>query len=176
MGVAADLGYRVPPPNPAQRVVQAVVSTRAAGWYFARTLPASDRAVARLTGGRTTLSGALGALPTLVLTTTGRRSGRRRDTQLVGIPTGDLLAVVGTNFGQAGTPAWVLNLEAHPRASVAYRGARVEVVAREASPPEREQVLARAREVYVGYPRYLERIAGRRVRVLVLDPAAPDPS
>ncbi len=171
VGLADELSYAFPRPNALHRSVRSVAASRPGAWLLARTAPAMDRATSGLTRGRTTLSGALSALPTLVVTTTGRRSGQAREAQLVGIPAGDGIAVVGTNFGQAHTPAWVLNLEADPRATAAYRGRTVEVVAREAVDAERLEVLARAAEVYLGYPRYLRRISGRRVRVIVLERA-----
>ncbi|MFQ6173328.1 nitroreductase family deazaflavin-dependent oxidoreductase [Oryzobacter sp. R7] len=173
MGIAADLDYAIPVrANVLQRSVRVVASSRPGAWALARTLPALDRFVSRLTRGRTTLSEELSALPVLVVTTTGRRSGLPRPAQLIGIPVGDTLALVGTNFGQASTPTWVLNLEADAHATVTHRGRTLDVLARPATPAERADVLARAPEVYVGYAKYRTRISGRRVRVFVLDPVA----
>ena len=61
-------------------------------------------------------------IPVVDVTTTGRKSGQRRTTHLIAIPYTDTLALIGTNFGQPSTPAWVLNLEADPHARIAYRG------------------------------------------------------
>ena len=113
----------------------------------------------------------LAGLPVLVVTTTGRRSGLPRRAQLIGIPVDDEIALIGTNFGQAATPTWVLNLEADPRASVTHRDLTVEAVARPATEDERAQILELAGRVYVGYPKYLRRVTGRHVRVLVLERA-----
>ena len=137
---------------------------------FSRTVATLDRAAAAATRGRTSGSEVLSGLPVLVLTSTGRRTGRARQTHLVGVPVGDELALLGTNFGQAATPSWVLNLEADPRAAVTYRGVTREVLARPATDEERPAVLAAARRVYPGYPAYQARITGRRVRVFVLEP------
>src|SRR5690606_29515348 len=104
------------------------------------------------------------------LTTTGRKSGQRRTTHLISVPIGDTLALLGTNFGQPRTPAWVLNLEADPRAAVTYRGTTLEVVARESEEAERARVLATAAEVYPGYVKYVERVNNRRIRIFVLEP------
>lgn len=169
MGIAADLSYAIPRPNLVQRSVRLVASTRPGSRGLSRTLPSLDRAVARLSRGRTTAAELLAGLPVVVLTTTGRRTGRPRPAQLVALPVGDTIAFLGTNFGQAGTPAWVLNLEADPSATVTHREITVDVVARPASAAERAEVLARAAEVYVGYPKYLDRVTGRHVRVLVVD-------
>lgn len=173
MGIAADLDYVLPKPNPVQRAMHVVASSPPGAWTLARTMPSIDRVVTRASRGRTTAVRIVAALPVLVLTTTGRKSGQRREAQLVGVPYGDTLALVGTNFGQRSTPTWVLNLEADPRATVAHRDRTVEVVARAASDAERAEILDRAPDVYIGYSKYLSRIHGRRVRVFLLDrPAA----
>lgn len=167
MSLADDLGCRVRPPNPAQRAVQTVAATRGGSWTFSRTLPTLDAWTQRLTG--RTLPEVFAGVPVVRLTTTGRRSGRPRETYLVAIPHEDGLGVIGTNFGQGQTPGWVLNLEDDPAAQVSHRGTSVDVVARPATPPERERIMAEADRTYVGYSAYRERISGRRVRVFVLE-------
>lgn len=172
MGLASDLDYVIPTPTWAQRGVQACAATRAGAWAFARLLPPLDRVVARLTRGRTSLPRMLAGLPVLVLGTTGRRSGLPRETFLISVPVvGDALALLGTNFGQAHTPAWVHNLEANPRATVTFRGRIRPVVARAATEAERASVLTGAALIYQGYVKYQERITGRELRIFVLEPA-----
>jgi deazaflavin-dependent oxidoreductase (nitroreductase family) len=173
MGLAADLSYHHSPPNLFQRAVQAAASTRPGAWLMSRLLPPSDRAVTRLTGGRVSLPRLFAGLPTLVLTSTGRRSGRPRPAHLIAVPVEDTLALLGTNFGQTKTPAWVLNLEADPRASVTYDGIARDVVAREATEEERAAILTASRGVYGGYVKYQQRITGRRVRMFVLEAVSP---
>jgi deazaflavin-dependent oxidoreductase (nitroreductase family) len=174
VGIATALSYSFPRPDALQRSVRVVTSSRGGAWIVARLAPVLDRAVARLTRGRTTASAALSGLPVIVVTTTGRRSGMPRQAQLIGIPVDDDgLALLGTNFGQATTPTWALNLEADPRATVAHGAVSLEVVARPATDEERAEVLASAAALYVGYSRYASRITGRRVRIFVLD-RAPD--
>jgi deazaflavin-dependent oxidoreductase (nitroreductase family) len=169
MGIAEDLDYVFPEPNRFQRAVQAIVSTRPGAWVLSKALPATDRAVARLTGGRSSVSELVAGVPIVVLTTTGRKSGLPRESQLVGIPLRDAIAVLGTNYGQAATPAWVLNLEAEPRATLAHETRSIEVLARPATDAERGQVLARTATIYGGYAKYLGRISRRRVRIFVLE-------
>jgi len=171
MGLAADLDYAHRAPNLLQRLVQAFGSTRPGAWFFSHTLRHLDNAIGRLTKGRTSGPELLAGLAVLDLTTTGRKSGQPRTSHLISVPIGDTLALLGTNFGQASTPAWVLNLEASPRATVAYRGATAEVVARPATDAEQEQVMASSATIYGGYAKYRQRINGRRVRIFVLEPA-----
>jgi deazaflavin-dependent oxidoreductase (nitroreductase family) len=174
VGLAADLAYHLRDPSRMQRSVRLVASTRLGARALSHTLPAMDRAVARLSGGRTTAVQLLAGLPVLGLTTTGRRSGRPRYAPLIAVPFRDALALIGTNFGQSSTPTWVLNLEADPRARATHRDVTLEVVARAADESERGEILVEAAEVYVGYPKYLQWITGRQVRVFVLErPSTP---
>lgn len=57
-------------------------------------------------------------MPTLLLGTTGRKSGLKRRTALVYGKDGDRLMVVGSNGGAPKNPHWVLNLEANPEVEV----------------------------------------------------------
>ena len=173
MGLRAALGYEARRANAAQRAVQRMASTRAGSWVFQRTLYRIDRPLHRWTKGRVTAPGLLAGLPVVMVTTTGARTGKPRTMPLAGIPVGDDLAIVGSNFAQARTPAWVHNLEADPRARVMWRDRTVEVRARAASEAERETVWARGAEVYGGFTAYRERITDRAVRIFVLE-VAPD--
>jgi len=172
MGLAADLGYAHKPPNRLHRLVQSFASTRLGAWLFSHLLRHIDDLVGRLSGGRTSAPQLLAGLAVVDLTTTGRKSGQRRSSHLISVPIGDTLALLGTNFGQPRTPAWVLNLEAEPHATVSYRGRSLDVVARAASQAEEDEVMASSANVYGGYAKYRQRITGRRVRIFVLEPAS----
>jgi deazaflavin-dependent oxidoreductase (nitroreductase family) len=170
--LADDLGYAHSSAHPLHRLVRWGAGTRAGSWVFSRTLRHLDDAVGRVTGGRHSAPGLLAGLAVLDVTTTGRRSGRRRTSHLIATPYGDGLALLGTNFGQAATPAWVHNLEADPRASVSYRGTTREVVARAASVAEAAEVFELAARSYPGYAHYRRRVGeSRRIRVFVLERA-----
>ena len=169
-GLAADLGYSHASANPWHRLVRTGAGTRAGGWVFSRSLRHLDDVVSRVTRGRQSAPGLLAGLAVLDVTTTGRRSGQRRTSHLIATPYAGTLALLGTNFGQAATPAWALNLEADPRAVVTYRNVSREVTARPATPAEAEQIFALAGEFYPGYLAYRQRIGGtRRIRAFVLE-------
>ena len=171
MSLSADLNYGHRDANAFQRLVQSFSSTRPGAWLFSKFLRHLDEAVMRLTGGKHSAPGLLAGLPVLDLTTTGRKSGQPRTSHLISIPMGDDLALLGTNFGQPKTPAWVLNLESEPRAAVRYRDVTAAVTARPATPAERARVMARAAGIYGGYEKYQQRITGRDVRIFVLESA-----
>ena len=171
-GLAADLGYSHASANPFHRLVRAGAGTRAGGWVFSRSLRHLDDVVGRVSRGRRSAPGLLAGLAVLDVTTTGRRSGQRRTSHLIATPYDGTLALLGTNFGQPATPAWVLNLEADPRATVTYRNVSREVTARAASPAEAEEIVALAGRFYPGYLDYRRRVGdSRRIRAFVLEPA-----
>ena len=170
--LAAELGYSHATGNPLHRVARWGAGTRAGGWVFSRVLRHLDDAMGRMTGGRRSAPGLLAGLEVLDVTTTGRRSGMPRTSHLIATPYDGGLALIGTNFGQAATPAWALNLESDPRATVSYRGASRLVVARAATPAEADDVFRTAARFYPGYAHYRERVGQtRRIRVFVLEPA-----
>jgi deazaflavin-dependent oxidoreductase (nitroreductase family) len=171
VGLQTDLGYRVRRANALQRVTQRGAATKPGAWLFAKTAHHLDRGVLRLTRGRSTLAGVVAGIPVITVTSTGRRSGQRRTLPLLGVPVGDDLALVGTNFGQASLPAWYLNLTADPRGEVTYRDRTVAVIGREATGEEQDAVLRTAASIYPGYDAYRARITGRAIPVLILEPA-----
>src|SRR3954466_7205590 len=104
MAVAADLGYSFRKPNLLQRSMQAFAGSRPGAWFFSKALRHLDTLVGKLSGGRTTIAELMAGLPVIDVTTTGRRSGQARTSHLVAVPHGETLALLGTNFGQSGTP------------------------------------------------------------------------
>src|SRR3954454_2729623 len=175
MGLAADLGYGYPKPNWFQRLVQGFAASGLGARLTPRTLVPLDRVTERLTNGRISLPMLLAGLPVLDLVTVGRQSGLPRPTHVIAIPFQDTLALLGTNFGQPATPAWVLNLEHHPQATVGYGGTTRKVLARPATTDERPTIMRDAATLFGGAAEYERRLDGvRRVRVFVLEPAAPD--
>lgn len=128
-----------------------------------------DRWLQRKTGGRVMILGRT-QLPTLLLTTTGRRSGLPRTVPLIYAPDGDGFVVTASNWGQQHHPAWSANLLANPAAVVALPGGReVPVRAVLAEGAERERVWPLVLRVWPAYETYVER-SGRAVRVFVLRP------
>jgi deazaflavin-dependent oxidoreductase (nitroreductase family) len=123
--------------------------------------------VLRRTGGR--LGGrALGA-DVLVLSTTGRRSGRQRDAPVFFVPYGQGFAVLAANAASARPPAWWLNLQQHPDAEALVRGHTYSVRSRAASEQETAELWPRLAENYSGIEHYRS-VARRELPVVVLEP------
>jgi deazaflavin-dependent oxidoreductase (nitroreductase family) len=132
--------------------------------------PPLDRALIKVSGGRWRTSDK-GIVPTLLLTHTGRKTGKTRTTPLLFLRDGDALIVVGSNWGQEHDPAWALNLVANPRASVQVGRDRWDVVARVVDGEDRERLWTRLREVWPAYDTYETRASNRTIKVFRLDRA-----
>jgi len=96
--------------------------------------------------GRTAGKGPSG-LPTLLLTTVGRKSGEKRTVALVFLQHGDDMVIVASLAGYDQHPAWYLNLGANPRCWVQRDRHRTAAVAREASEAERRDLWPRLNAV-----------------------------
>lgn len=104
----------------------------------------------------------------LLLTTTGRRSGKRRTVPLSYVDRGDVLVLIGSKGGAPRHPAWYLNLEANPEVEVQIGREHMQLRARRASADEAgrlwPEVLARA----PGYGRYRARTS-REIPLVLLE-------
>ncbi len=145
--------------------MDALASTRPVSAVLKRCLHYLDRPLMRLSRGRLATTA---GLPTLLLTTTGRKSGQPRSVPLLYIRMGAELALIGTSFGSTTHPAWYLNLASNPRAGVLLDGEEYSVTAREATPAERTEIWRRATQLYTGFEKYRSRVGDRRIPVLLL--------
>lgn len=131
-------------------------------------MPPLERAISWLSRGRVQMSGLL--VPSLVLFTTGARSGLKRETALMYCPEpGGGMLITGSNFARDNHPSWTANLLANPDVAVSLRGRRVSVHATMIGDDEREQVWSFIEEQWPGYRGY-ERAAGRQLRIFRLLP------
>jgi deazaflavin-dependent oxidoreductase (nitroreductase family) len=141
--------------------------------WFIRSAWKAHRALLRVTADRVGLS-----VPKpgrrfgmLRLHTVGRRSGRDRAVVLGYIPDGDRFVTLAMNGWDPAEPAWWLNLQAQPEATVDLVGGAREVTASRATGAERERLWAALHD-YAGYGD-LDGFATRRGRetaVVVLAP------
>ncbi|HEV7742765.1 MAG TPA: nitroreductase family deazaflavin-dependent oxidoreductase [Pseudolysinimonas sp.] len=130
-------------------------------------MPSLERGWSVVSRGRMPLSG-LG-VPSLVLHTTGAKSGLPRDTELMYCPDGPEMLITGSNFARDTHPAWSANLLRHPDAAVTVRRTRIEVRAQLVPAAEREETWKKLETNWPGYRGY-ERTAGRELRIFRLTP------
>lgn len=129
---------------------------------------ALHRFLYRASGGR--IGGRLWGLRVVLLTTTGRRSGKRRTVPLCSLRDGEDVVVIASYGGLDRPPAWSLNLAAQPNAQLEDGRERRPVVARTASPDERARLWAEVTAKAPGYLDY-ERRTEREIAVVILQPA-----
>ncbi|MGR6971088.1 nitroreductase/quinone reductase family protein [Streptomyces cynarae] len=150
------------------RIVQKVSSTRAFARAAPHVVPALDRAVHRLTGGKVLLSAQM--LPGVILTSTGARSGLARRTPLACMPEeGGSWLLIGSNFGRPGHPAWTHNLLAHPDAQINFKGEDIPVTAHLLRGREREAAWQAVLAFWPPYATYQERVE-REIRLFRVVP------
>ena len=112
-------------------------------------------------------------VPTLLLTTTGRRSGEQRTSALIFGTDGDDFLVVASMGGAPSHPQWYLNLQANPQAEIQVKADVIAVVARTASASEKPRLWDIVRGVWPNYDVYQSR-TDRDIPVVVLSPAKTD--
>ena len=112
----------------------------------------------------------LGYLSSLLLTTTGARSGRTRRAVLPYYRDGERLVVVGSNGGIRRDPMWVGNLRTHPDARVHVARRPMEVRAHIAEGEERERLWSSITKGRGPYAAYQKSAQPRVIPVVVLAP------
>jgi deazaflavin-dependent oxidoreductase (nitroreductase family) len=110
-----------------------------------------------------------GGTHTLLLTTTGRRSGEPRTTPLIYGQHGDDYLVVASKGGSDAPPAWFLNLEENPDVEIQVKDKRMKARARTASPEEKPELWKTMTNEWPDYDSY-QASTEREIPVVVLEP------
>lgn len=108
--------------------------------------------------------------PTLILTTTGRKSGEQRTNALIYGMAGDDPMIVASRGGSPQHPAWYLNLRDNPQVQVQIRGDKFDARARDATAEERPELWKRMTEIWPDYDSYQER-TDREIAIVILERA-----
>ncbi len=137
---------------------------------FLKAMNGVHKGLLKLSGGR--LGWTAAEMPVLELTTTGRRSGRPRSVMLTSpLSDGDRIVIVASKGGEDTHPAWFLNLRENPQVTVSMKGtAGVAMIARVASPEERERLWPIVAEKYANYAGYQAK-TDREIPLILLEPA-----
>ncbi|HEU0295104.1 MAG TPA: nitroreductase family deazaflavin-dependent oxidoreductase [Anaerolineales bacterium] len=110
-------------------------------------------------------------LPTLLLTTRGRKSGKLRRTAVIYGRDGDNYLVVASNGGAPKHPLWYLNLVEHPEVEIQVGPDKFNVRARTATTKEKPRLWQLMCKIYPQYDKYQVRAekAGRDIPVIILE-------
>jgi len=114
--------------------------------------------------------GGPGLLPTLLLTTTGRKSGEKRALPLIYREVDGAYVIIASKGGMPNHPIWFLNLEADPNCDLMVGAKAVKARARVAEGDERERLWTLLDEIYPPYTDYQKNAGDRVIPVVVLDP------
>ncbi len=119
----------------------------------------------RRSGGK--IGGKMFGASVLLLTTTGRKSGRSWTVPVLYQPDDDRWVIIASNGGNAKHPAWWLNLRSQPDACVQIGRETYPVTAVETTGEEREHLWRRMADAYKGYDGYAQKTT-RTIPVVVL--------
>jgi deazaflavin-dependent oxidoreductase (nitroreductase family) len=106
---------------------------------------------------------------TLILTTTGRKSGEPRDNPLIYGRSGESYLVVASKGGAPDPPTWYLNLEANPETEIQVWDKRIKTRARTATPEEKPAMWKEMTSHWPDYDEYQKK-TDREIAVVVLEP------
>jgi F420H(2)-dependent quinone reductase len=155
--------------NALERAGERFVASPPGAWLFVNVAMRIDRVLLPLSRGR--LSMGFGQQVGL-LETIGAKTGERRRIPLLYLRDADRVVLIASKGGSTKHPAWYWNLRKNPRVRfLAPGGVSGDYVAREAEGEERERLWDEAVDYYSGYATYQGRTDGRRIPVVVLEPA-----
>jgi deazaflavin-dependent oxidoreductase (nitroreductase family) len=109
-------------------------------------------------------------VPTLLLTTKGRKTGKLRRTALIYGEDAGRYIVVASTGGADRHPSWYLNLVANPDVELQVRAEKIKATAKTADESEKPALWELMAGIWPDYDRYQEK-TGRVIPVVILDPA-----
>ena len=114
--------------------------------------------------------GGPGVLPTLLLTTKGRKTGEPRALPLIYGTDGDRYIVIASKGGMPNHPIWYLNLEAEPECDLMVGAKAVRARASVVEGEDRERIWKAMAEIYPPYNDYQKNAGERVIPVVALEP------
>jgi F420H(2)-dependent quinone reductase len=127
----------------------------------------------RLTGGK--FGRQVQGLPVLLLTTIGRKTGKKRITPLGYFEDDGSYVITATNAGFDTHPAWFHNLKSHPQVALQIGSKQWTAIAELANPTLRQQLWAKFVERAPGYGAYEKRTT-REIPIVLLRPVSEQPN
>jgi F420H(2)-dependent quinone reductase len=136
-------------------------------WFLVNIGNKIDPLLMRISGGR--LKSTFNA-PTVLVTHTGAKSGRKRTTPLAYFTDGDDVVLIASRGGHRNHPAWYFNVIANPEVELWTKGGGGRYRAGEAKGRQRERLWDLATRFYPGFAHYQDRAGDRRIPVIVCGP------
>ena len=134
-----------------------------------RTISKIHEYIYRISRGR--VGKQLGKVAFLLLTTTGRKSGKKRSVPLTAIPYGANFILVASFGGSPVHPAWLINIRQNPavhiRVGSIVEQAKASII--ETTDTGYEEMWEKAIATYGGYDNY-KRATSRHIPIVVITP------
>jgi len=105
----------------------------------------------------------------LILTTVGRKSGKKRDTPLFYFRDEDRFIIIASNGGTPKHPIWWLNLQTNPRATVQVNKRIIPITAKKADAEESKRLWLVIASKYQNFVAYQKRTT-REIPIIILTP------
>lgn len=109
-------------------------------------------------------------VPSLLLTTTGRKSGEKWMFPLFYGTAGNSYFVIASKGGAPEHPGWYRNMQAHPEVEIQVGTRKMKARARTATGEERARLWKDAVSFFPPYGDYEKKAGSREIPVVVLDP------
>jgi F420H(2)-dependent quinone reductase len=135
-------------------------------WLF-RLFTSVHVALYRLTGGR--IGGSMRRGGILLLTTVGRKTGKKRTIPLGYITDDGNYVIVGSNAGLNQHPAWYFNLQNHPKVMLQINADEIPANAKIPDPEEYKRLWTKLIAILPGYANYQKRTT-REIPLVILQP------
>ena len=113
-----------------------------------------------------------GPVPTLLLVTTGRKSGDKFLFPLIYGRNGNSYVVIASKGGAPQHPGWYRNLVADPKVEMQVGTEHLKAVARTAKGEERSRLWSQLVGIYAPFADYQVKAPHREIPVVVLDPVS----
>ena len=120
-----------------------------------------------VSGGR--IGGKMGKAPVLLLTTTGRKTGKQRTLPLIYIMDGSAYVITASAGGADKHPGWFFNIRSNPQATIQVKDKQIKVTAEIAGPEKKPELWARLVEVAPNFAGYQKRTS-REIPMVILHP------
>lgn len=122
----------------------------------------------RATGGR--VGGSMNRVPVLLLTTTGRKSGKERTVPLVYIRDGSAYVITASAGGADKHPGWFFNVSSNPNVTIQVKDQQIKARAEVASPQKKSELWSQLLKVAPSFASY-QRRTSRDIPMVILRPA-----
>jgi F420H(2)-dependent quinone reductase len=120
-----------------------------------------------VSGGR--IGGKMGKVPVLLLTTTGRKTGKKRTLPLVYIMDSSAYVITASAGGADKNPGWFFNIRSNPQATIQVKDKHIKVMAEIAGQEKKSELWARLVEVAPNFAGYQKRTS-REIPMVILHP------